>query len=314
MVTLLFALVTTLLSQCECTVKSSWAAASTATATASSGTRVAESQRAVPEHQQQKQRKSWCFEAGCGRRSSYVEQGGARRFCVQHRNASHTQIYPSRTTSRRCQVGGCNKQPNFGPSGGKAVVCRTHKQPHHVNVNRPTCCVPGCTKWSLFGEEIPDDGEGREGLKGGGAAAAPAIPPRTPTGIRRRRGRALFCLAHSSTHHVNVRANLCIYAACERSGIYGNVTEGYLCSLHRRFIQASRRCKHPEGCHRAAFFGSCKRRIPIYCVEHKAASHVNCMVRLCAFVEGCGRQVRSCQFTCFTSTKVLALPLQKYKY
>ena len=115
--------------------------------------------------------KSWCHRDGCGKRAHYTGAGDAERFCLQHKNATHTLIYRSRTTTSRCHILGCAKQPNFGcvmrvcvcgdreivvgfarrlisdiPNqssrrslGGAALYCHTHKQLHHCNVNRPTC-------------------------------------------------------------------------------------------------------------------------------------------------------------------------------
>ena len=226
--------------------------------------------------------KSWCHIDGCGRRSSYAESGGMRFFCRQHHNSSHARIYRSRSTTLRCRAVACDKQPNFGCKSGKALYCGVHKQPHHVNVNRRMCLAEGCTRTRCFGEEVVRDGESKECREEGGAVKN--------VGQRRRRGLALFCRAHSNATHVNVQAYLCSFPGCERMGAAGNVSVGHLCSMHRLFLPASRRCKHPEGCEGAAFFGSSADRLPVYCIRHRRSFHVNCMVRACAHVEGCRKQ------------------------
>jgi len=236
--------------------------------------------------------KSWCHRDGCGKRAHYTGAGDAERFCLQHKNATHTLIYRSRTTTSRCHILGCAKQPNFGSLGGAALYCHTHKQLHHCNVNRPTCSAEGCTKTRSFGEEILEPNEER------GKRKWDAEVPNNLVGvgsarrnvIKRRRGRALYCRAHMQVHHVNLHNCLCGYKGCELMGMYGNATVGYMCSQHRVMIQAGRRCKHPEGCLRAAFFGSSADNTPVFCIHHRRPSHVNCMVRTCSFVEGCRQQ------------------------
>jgi hypothetical protein len=235
---------------------------------------------------EQQQRKSWCHIAGCGRRSSYAEAEGPLRFCAAHRNSSHIHIYTSRGTTRRCQAVSCNKQPNFGAANSKAEYCRAHKKAHHINVNRPTCAFKGCTKTRCFGEGIADDFREEPGQP----RLKPGEGKLVHDGVRRRRGRAQFCYTHRESTHVNVHASLCGYVGCERVGVFGNASVGYLCSKHREVVQMSRRCKHPEGCERAAFFGSSTERVPVYCISHRKPSHINCMVRTCAFIEGCRKQ------------------------
>jgi len=226
--------------------------------------------------------KSWCHIDGCGRRSSYAESGGTHFFCRQHRNSSHARIYRSRSTTLRCRAEACGKQPNFGCKSGKALYCGMHKQAHHVNVNRRVCTAEGCTRTRCFGEEVLPDGGSQDGRERSGSVKK--------AGQRRRRGLALFCRAHSNATHVNVQAYLCSYPGCDRMGSAGNSSVGHMCSKHRLLLPASRRCKHPEGCEGAAFFGSSADRLPIYCISHKRSSHVNCMVRACAHVEGCRKQ------------------------
>ena len=227
-------------------------------------------------------RKAWCHAAGCGKRAAFTDASCTLRVCREHHNASHIRIYKSRSTTRRCQEAGCGRQPNYGPLNAKAVYCLRHKQPHHVNVNRPTCMVQGCKKSRSFGAERSSPPPEWSGQGDAGCQAR--------KGIRRKRGRAEFCYEHRVSGHVNVRASMCGYFGCNKTGIFGNASAGYLCSTHRLFVQASRRCLHPEGCERVAFFGHSKDGVPIFCLRHRKAVHVNCMVRSCAFVEGCRRQ------------------------
>lgn len=147
---------------------------------------------------------------------------------------------------RVCQNHGCQQVATFGdPAGGGPVVCRAHRTPTHRSMRGWTPCLhaEGCKQKGSFGF---------------------------------RSGRPLYCQEHKSPAHVSLsfRGRTCLFRGCSKQPSFGSSVDRRIrfCREHKGAGDMDLRlwrCRHPEGCLKAATFASPSSKVPTTCAAHR---------------------------------------------